>query len=64
MGRSKKSAECLAAAFDAAVEFRIGFGKCADFQIRAAQVETADPGIEEAIGVGEELDRLRGRRPP
>ena len=44
----------LAAALDAAVELGVGLHECTGLQIGAAEIEVADPGIEQRVGLGEE----------
>ena len=50
--------QCLAAALDAAVELGVGLRERAGLQIRAPEIEVAEPRIQKAVGLGQNLDRL------
>jgi hypothetical protein len=43
---------------DTAVELGVGLRKCVGRQICATQIEVAEPGVEDAVGLGQNLDRL------
>ena len=59
-GFIEEQGQGFAAAFQAAVEFGIGFDKALGLQIGAAEVEAADPGIQRGLASVNSLMAARG----